>query len=237
MAFTWALAPKETEARCRRRQAQAQFTGAGLVQRLAEDLGLHRFAAEEALELSDLRLKLADAAGGDDIVVRPDRLETTFGHPSPPPEQKAGGNAVEPGDGRDRHAGPGRLLHQPHLLLGSVSPPALPAGDDFDAFDRLRHRRTPRLPPRSSRLRRMSGRNGVRSTDDGRFADLRRNGWARSKAPDVLAERVAAVAAVGHNPYRQTWQSGQQRYGQFHRAIRPASRGDRFRDVYEPLDR
>ena len=70
---------------------------------------------------------------------------------------------MKPGDGRDRHAGPHRLLYQPDLLLGSVSPPALPAGDDFDALDGLRHRRTPRLTPRPSRLRRLSARIGGRS--------------------------------------------------------------------------
>ena len=54
---------------------------------------------------------------------------------------------MEPGYVRDRHAGLHRLLDQPDLLLGTVSLSALPAGDDFDALDGLRHRRTPMLPP------------------------------------------------------------------------------------------
>lgn len=140
-----------------------EFFGAGLLQRLAEDLCLHGLAAEQALQLADLRLELADPAGRDHVVVRPDSLEATFGHAPPPSEQQAGRDAMEPGNGRNRHAGPCRLFDQPDLLLGSVSPPALPAGDDLDALDRFRHRRTPRLEPRPSGLRRVSGRNGVRS--------------------------------------------------------------------------
>jgi hypothetical protein len=57
-----------------------------------------------------------------------------------------------------------RLLDQPDLFLGSVAPAALTADDDFSALDGLRHRRTPRLPPGPSRLRRLSGRIGGRST-------------------------------------------------------------------------
>jgi hypothetical protein len=60
------------------------------------------------------------------------------------PNNRAGGDAIQPGNGRDRHAGPGRLLDQPDLLLGSVTAPALTAGDDFNALNRLGHRRTPR---------------------------------------------------------------------------------------------
>ncbi len=84
-----------------------------------------------------------------------DRIQATLGHALPPPEQQARGDAVEPGDGGDRYAGLHRLLDQPDLFLGSVSPPALVAGDDFDALNGLRHR--------PSRLRRLSGRIGGRS--------------------------------------------------------------------------
>jgi hypothetical protein len=135
-----------------------------MLEGLAEDLGLHGLAAEQALQLAHLGLQLTHAAGGDDIVVRADRFETPFGHAPPPSEQKAGGDAVEPGDGRDRHAGLGRLLDQPDLFFGSVAAPALAAGDDFNAFNRLRHRHAPRLEPRPSGLRRVSGRNGGRSS-------------------------------------------------------------------------
>jgi hypothetical protein len=85
-------------------------------------------------------LEFADAAGRDHVLVGSDRFEATLGHATPPPEQKAGRDAMKPGDGGDRHARPGRLLDQPDLLLGTVAPPALPAGDDFDALDGLRHR-------------------------------------------------------------------------------------------------
>ncbi len=71
---------------------------------------------------------------------------------------------MEPGDDGDRYVRLGRLLDQPDLLLGSVASAALAAGDDFHALDGLRHRRTPRLPPRPSWLRRLSGRIGGRST-------------------------------------------------------------------------
>jgi hypothetical protein len=41
---------------------------------------------------------------------------------------------------------PGRVVSscRPDLLLRTVAAPALAAGDDFDAFDGLGHRRTPR---------------------------------------------------------------------------------------------
>jgi hypothetical protein len=134
------------------------------IERLSQDLDLHRLATQQALEFPDLQLEFADAACSDDVLVRPDRLEASLGHTPPPPEQEAGGNAVNPGNGRDRHAGPGRLLDQPDLLLGTVASPALPAGDDFDALDGLRHRRAPRLEPRSSGLRQVSGSIGGRSS-------------------------------------------------------------------------
>ena len=70
---------------------------------------------------------------------------------------------MEPGDGRDRHAGLHGLLNQPDLFLGSVAPTAVGAADDFNAIDGLGHRRTPRLQPRPSGLRRVSGRKGGRS--------------------------------------------------------------------------
>ena len=45
------------------------FFWACLLQGFAEDLGLHGLAAEQALQLADLRLELADAAGGDHVFV------------------------------------------------------------------------------------------------------------------------------------------------------------------------
>jgi hypothetical protein len=57
---------------------------------------------------------------------------------------------VEPGNGRDRHAGPSGLLDQPDLPLGTAAPPALVAGDEFNALHELGHQRVPALEPRSS---------------------------------------------------------------------------------------
>jgi len=56
-----------------------------------------------------------------------------------------------------------QLLNQPDLLLGSVAPTAVGAADDFNAIDGLGHRCAPRLEPRPSWLRHVSGRNGGRS--------------------------------------------------------------------------
>jgi hypothetical protein len=125
-----------------------------LFQGLAEHLGLHGLAAEEALEF-------ADAADGDDLLVGRDCLVPALGQASPPLKQEAGRAAVELGDGGDRHAGLHGLLDQPDLFCGSVAPAAVDAGDDFDALHGLRHRRTPRLEPRPSRLCRLSGRIGA----------------------------------------------------------------------------
>jgi hypothetical protein len=36
------------------------------------------------------------------------------------------------------------VLDQRKLVLGTVTPTALPAGDDFDTLGGVRHRRTPR---------------------------------------------------------------------------------------------
>jgi hypothetical protein len=54
---------------------------------------------------------------------------------------------VQPGDGRDRHAGLGCLLNQPDLLRGTVAPATFASGDDFNALNRIGHRRMPRLAP------------------------------------------------------------------------------------------
>lgn len=65
------------------RQAQRVFFWACGFQGLAEDLGLHGLATEEALELADAVLNFADAADGDDLLVCPDRLVSTLGHAPP----------------------------------------------------------------------------------------------------------------------------------------------------------
>jgi hypothetical protein len=57
---------------------------------------------------------------------------------------------VEPGNGRDHHAGLSGLLDQLDLPLGTAAPPALVAGDEFNAPNELGHRRMPALEPRSS---------------------------------------------------------------------------------------
>jgi hypothetical protein len=121
----------------------ACFFLACLLQGLAEDLGFDFLAAEEAFELADAVLEVADAADGNDLLVCPDRLVPALGHAAPPLEQQARGDTGEPGDGGDRHAGLRGLLDQPDLLLGSVASAALDAGNDSDALDGLRHRRMP----------------------------------------------------------------------------------------------
>jgi hypothetical protein len=45
---------------------------------IAEDLGLHGLAAEQALELPNLVLELAHTAEGDDFFVGPDGLVAPF---------------------------------------------------------------------------------------------------------------------------------------------------------------
>ena len=104
---------------------------------LREALRFHGLAAKQALKLADLGLDLAQAARSNHILARPDRLEATLGHAPPPPEQQARGDAVEPGDGRHRHAGPRGFLNQPDLFLGTLAPAALVAGDDLHAPDGL----------------------------------------------------------------------------------------------------
>jgi hypothetical protein len=135
------------------RASARRVFGACLFQGLAQDLGFHGLAAEQALELAHLRLAFAHATDGDDLLVGPDRLLPAFCHAPPPLEEEAGGDAVEPGDGGDRHAGLHGLLDQPDLFLGRIAPAALAAGDGFDAFDGFRYGRTPRLAPRPSGLR------------------------------------------------------------------------------------
>jgi hypothetical protein len=58
---------------------------------------------------------------------------------------------VEPGNGRDRHAGLSGLLDQPDLPLGTAAPPALVAGDEFNAPHELGRRRMPALEPSTTR--------------------------------------------------------------------------------------
>jgi hypothetical protein len=125
-----------------------------------QDFGFHGLAPEQAFEFADTAFQFTDAAQGDNFLVSPDGFLATFGHATPPLKQQAGRNAMKPGDGRDRHARLHGLFNQPNLLLGSVAPTALHAGDDFNTINRLRHRRMPRLNPRPSRLRHVSGRIG-----------------------------------------------------------------------------
>jgi hypothetical protein len=66
---------------------------------LAEDLGLRRLAADEALQLADVAYRYNRLA-------RPDRLAPTLGRARPPLEQQARGDAVKPADGEERHVGP-----------------------------------------------------------------------------------------------------------------------------------
>jgi hypothetical protein len=122
--------------------------GARLFQRLAQDLGLHGLAAEQALQLAHLGLEFADPAGRDHVLVRPDGLEPAFGHEPPPPEQQAGGNAVQPGDGGNRHAG---------LRVRSSASHPRPAGRRRQclrpsAVQRFRRSRPVMIPTRSTGL-------------------------------------------------------------------------------------
>ena len=50
------------------------FFWAGLLEGLAQDLGLHGLAAEQAFELADAVLEFPNAADRDDLLVGPDRL-------------------------------------------------------------------------------------------------------------------------------------------------------------------
>ncbi|MBR0674534.1 hypothetical protein GXW76_25440 [Roseomonas soli] len=63
---------------------------ASLFEGLAQDLGLHGLAAEQALELADTVLEFPQAADRDDLLVGPDRLLPALGHAPPPLEQQAG---------------------------------------------------------------------------------------------------------------------------------------------------
>lgn len=53
---------------------------AGLLKGLAQDLGLHGLAAEQALRLADAVLEFPHAADRDDLLVGPDRLLPALGH-------------------------------------------------------------------------------------------------------------------------------------------------------------
>lgn len=102
------------------------------------------------------------------IGTTPSSALTAFCPPSamrcPHWNSRLGETPREPGDGGDRHAWLHGLLDQPDLLLGSVAPPAMDAGNDLNALDGLRHERVPRREPRPAGLCRLSGRTGGRST-------------------------------------------------------------------------
>jgi hypothetical protein len=69
------------------------------VQGLAQDLGFHGLAAEQAFQFADTVFKLADAAQGHDLLIGPDGFLPTFAHAAPPLEQEARGGAIKPGNG------------------------------------------------------------------------------------------------------------------------------------------
>ena len=184
-------------------------------QGLTQDLGFHGLAAKQAFQFADTVFKLADAAQGNDLLISPYGFLPTLTHTAPPLKQQAWGDAIKPGNGRDRHARLHSLFDQPDLFLGSIAPTALNAGDDFNTLNRLRHRRMPRLTPRPSRLRQVSGRIGgwskaqIRSAGfsllDMRSFLARRGSRAEGvRLPlDKLAEAgVPAVALVDTNGYR-----------------------------------
>src|SRR5690606_27527322 len=69
------------------------------------------------------------------------------------------------------------------------------------------------LQPRPEALDAVAVVVDRREAGDGRLVAAGRDSRARTEIPDVLAEGLAAVAAVGDDPDRHTGQTGEQRHG------------------------
>ena len=160
---------------------------AGDVQRLLEDLVLHRLATEQAFEVTNSLLQIADARRADDVLVGLDRGMSAFQHPALPGKELRRRDARLPRHEGHAHSRPHRLLDEADLLGGRPSPPALHGSDHFNprkrAIRSFRHSRTHRRMPMPCRLCHLSGQNGVRSsgrTSVTKLQDHRRTGFDRS---------------------------------------------------------
>ena len=71
-------------------KGNVRFFWAGDVERLFEDLVLHRLAAEQAFEVTNPLLQLANAGRADDILVGLNGGTATFQHPTLPGKELRG---------------------------------------------------------------------------------------------------------------------------------------------------
>ena len=101
-------------------------------ERLLEDFDFHGLAAEQALQLTGAQFQITSITGCDDIVIGFDGDLTALGHELPPLEQQAWRDAVQAGDGRDRHPRLHGGVDQVELLIGSITAATLVSGDDFN---------------------------------------------------------------------------------------------------------
>jgi len=141
---------------------------AGDVQRLLEDLVLHRLATEQAFEVTNPLLQIADARRADDVLVGLDCSVPPLQHTALPGEELRGRDTSLAGDERNAHARLHDFLGEADLLVCRPPTPTLNGRDHFDPRERavggVRHSRTHRRMPMPSRLCHLSGQNGVHST-------------------------------------------------------------------------
>lgn len=101
------------------------FFWAGDVQRLLEDLVLHRLATEQAFEGTNPLLQIADARRADDILIGLDCSVSPLQHTALPSEQLRGRDTGLAGDERNAHARLHGFLDEADLLARGPPTPTL----------------------------------------------------------------------------------------------------------------
>jgi len=120
-------------------RAAAIFFGIGVLQRLAQDLGLERLLAEQPVQVADLLLKRAVVGGRYHLLAGRCGGEGAMGGEAAPGEELVRVNTVAARDQADRGARLQALLDQSHLLGGAPAPAPLPGGDHLHLLQSVSH--------------------------------------------------------------------------------------------------
>jgi hypothetical protein len=110
------------------------------IQRLAQDLVLQGFLAEQPAQLANLLLQGPVLGGRHHLLAGTYCRQRALGVKPSPGEQLVWGDSVPTGDKRHRHPGRVGLLHDRRLLLRRPASPSLDRRNHLNLFDPSSHR-------------------------------------------------------------------------------------------------
>ncbi len=163
-------APSQGTVLAPRGEPQGRFFWGSELQRLTQDLGLHRLATKHSLEIADPLLKLTNSRSSDDIVVGLYGRGATLQHPPLPGEELRRRNAGAPRHVGYREAWLHGLFDEADLLRNRPSPATLNRRDHLNPWSTgtwigahsHTHRTTPMpyraMPPVRSKRGALQGR-------------------------------------------------------------------------------